>query len=314
MPHFLGGDPPCKQGDLVQWGCIQIRKEAVIVTMEENPHGKGVESEPITNPEGRAKEPERGRSQKQIEEVTNRFEKIAEMGIDGILIFNESYQIEFANTIASELTGYTKEDLVGMDFRHLLNERDQGYLDQMHLEVGSDENKRVCTEMSLLTSKNEKIDAEVCIAIEAMEKGGKKTYAYLRDITEKKRMEREIRDATKRFEKIAEMGEDGIIVFDEDSRIEFANQMAAEIVGLPRDQILGRKNSSLSSARGMKSSWRRWSCEEKAWGRRSARRCRSRPLQGQVKETEVCIAPTRSEDSRMKIYAYLRDITERKEI
>ena len=59
-----------------------------------------------------------------------------------------------------------------------------------------------------------------------MEKGGVRTYAYLRDITEKKRMEREIREANKRFEKIAEMGEDGIIVFDEDSRIEFANQRA----------------------------------------------------------------------------------------
>src|SRR5512136_424643 len=34
--------------------------------------------------------------------------------------------------------------------------------------------------------------------------------------------------------------------------------------------------------------------------------------QGQVKETEVCIAPTRSEDGRIKTYAYIRDITERK--
>src|SRR4030067_12098 len=33
---------------------------------------------------------------------------------------------------------------------------------------------------------------------------------------------------------------------------------------------------------------------------------------GQVKETEVCIAPTQSEDGRIKTYAYLRDITERK--
>jgi two-component system NtrC family sensor kinase len=34
--------------------------------------------------------------------------------------------------------------------------------------------------------------------------------------------------------------------------------------------------------------------------------------QDKIKETEVCIAPTQSEDGRIKTYAYIRDITERK--
>ena len=278
--------------------------------MEENPHDKALRRN-VADPEGRAKEFERGKSQKHIEEVTKRFEKIAEMGVDGILVFNESYQIEFGNTVASELTGYTKENLVGMDFRKLLNERDRGYLDQMHLEVGVDESRRVCTEMSLLTAKNQEIDAEVCIAIETMERGGKNTYAYLRDITEKKRMEREIRDATKRFEKITEMGEDGIVVFDEDSRIEFANQMAADILGLPKGQILGREFFSLIGKRdeefleGMV-------IRGEGVGQKVCTEMSIQTPQCLVKETEVCIATTRSEDGRIKAYAYLRDITERK--
>ncbi len=195
----------------------------------------------VTELERRLKEYEGRGVNQDIQEVTKRLEKIAEMGDDGIIVFDENYQIEFANTVASELTGYSKERLVGMDFRRLLNERDIGYLDQMHSEVGVDESKRVCTEMEVLTQKGLKRDAEVCITIAKTERGGVKTYAYLRDITERKRMEREIREATKRFEKIAEMGEDGIIVFDEDSRIEFANQMASEIMGLPKDQILGQR-------------------------------------------------------------------------
>jgi len=169
---------------------------------------------------------ERG-SQQDIQEMTKRLEKIAEMGDDGIIVFDENYQVEFANTVASELTEYSKEKLVGMDFRHLLDEKDISYLDWMHSEVEADESKRLCTEMEVLTEKGLKRDAEVCITIAKTERHGVKTYAYLRDITERKRMEREIREATKRFEKIAEMGEDGIIVFDEDSRIEFANQRAA---------------------------------------------------------------------------------------
>jgi PAS domain S-box-containing protein len=265
----------------------------------------------VTELERRLKEYEKKEVRQQIQEVTKRLEKIAEMGDDGIIVFNEDYQIEFANTVASELTGYSKERLVGMDFRRLLNERDIGYLDQMHSEVGVDESKRVCTEMEVLTQKSLKWDAEVCITISKMEKGGVKTYAYLRDITERKRMEREIREATKRFEKIAEMGEDGIIVFNEDSWIEFANQMAAEIMGLPKDQILGREFFSLIGKRD-EEFLEEMVMRGKGLGEKVCTEMSIQTPQGRVKETEVCIAPTRSEDGRIKTYAYIRDITERK--
>ena len=242
--------------------------------------------------------------------LTKQLEKIVEMGDDGIMVFDEAYLIEFANTVASELTGYRKESLIGMDFRGLLDERDRGYLDRMHLEVEVDESKRVCTEMKILTRNNLEIEAEICISTERMDRGGRKTYAYIRDITEKKRMEREIREATKRFEKIAEMGEDGILVFAEDSRIEFANQRASELIGIPKDQILGREFFSLIGKRDEEFLEEMVVRGEGAGQKVCTEMLIHRP-QG-ILETEVCIAPERSEDGRIKTYAYLRDITERK--
>ena len=246
-----------------------------------------------------------------LHEVTKRLEKVTEMGDAGIIVFDDPYRIEFANGVATELTGYTREQLLGMDFRDLLNARDIGYLKQMHSEVEADESKQVCTEMEITGRMGLKRHAEVCITIAQTEKGGVQTYAYLRDITENKRMERQIREATKRFEKIAEMGEDGIIVFDEDSRIEFANQMAAEIVGLPRDQILGREFFSLIG-KSDEEFLEEMVMRGEGLGEKVCTEMSIQTLQGQVIETEVCIAPTRSEDGRMKMYAYLRDITERK--
>ena len=38
--------------------------------------------------------------------LAKQLEKIVEMGDDGIMVFNEAYRIEFANTVASALTGY----------------------------------------------------------------------------------------------------------------------------------------------------------------------------------------------------------------
>ena len=265
----------------------------------------------VTEMEKKIKEYEQKGARQHLQEVTKRLEKIAEMGDDGIIVFDEDYKIEFANTVASELTGYPKERLVGMDFRRLLNERDIGYLAQMHSEVGVDESKRVCTEMEVLTNKGLKRDAEVCITIAEMEKGRVKTYAYLRDITERKRMEREIREGTKRFEKIAEMGEDGIIVFDEDSRIEFANQMASEIMGLPKEQILGREFFSLIGKRD-EEFLEEMVMRGEGMGEKVCTEMSLYTPKVEIKETEICIAPTRSEDGRIKTHAYLRDITERK--
>jgi two-component system, sporulation sensor kinase E len=124
-------------------------------------------------------------------------------------------------------------------------------------------------------------------------------------------MEREIREATKRFEKIAEMGEDGIIVFDEDSRIEFANQMAGEIMGLSKDQILGREFFSLIGKRD-EEFLEEMVMRGEGIGQKVCTEMSLRTSQDRVIETEVCLAPTRSDDGRMKMYAYIRDITERK--
>ena len=278
--------------------------------MEQNPKYEELKQK-VTELEKSLKEYERKDARQNLLEVTKRLEKIAEMGDDGIIVFDEDYKIEFANTIASELTRYSKERLMGMDFRRLLSERDIGYLDQMHSEVGADESKRVCTEMEVLTENGLKRDAEVCITIAEMEKGRVKTYAYLRDVTERKRMEREIREATKRFEKIAEMGDDGIIVFDEDSRIEFANQMASEIMGLPKDHILGREFFSLIG-KPDEEFLEEMVMRGEGMGEKVCTEMSLHTPQGRVKASEVCIAPTRSEDGRIKTYAYIRDITERK--
>ena len=278
--------------------------------MEQTPTAEVLQQR-VADLEKKLKECEPKGVERHFQDVTKRLEKIAEMGDDGIIVFDEQYRTEFANTVAAELTGYRKEELLGMDFRHLLSERDIGYLNQMHSQVGADESKRVCTEIEVITREGLKRDAEVCITIARTEKGTVETYAYLRDITENKKMERQIREATKRFEKIAEMGEDGIIVFDEDSRIEFANQMATEIIGLAKDQILGREFFSLIG-KSDEEFLEEMVMRGEGLGQKVCTEMSIRTPRGQVKETEVCIAPTRSEDGRMKMYAYLRDITERK--
>ena len=99
--------------------------------------------------------------------------------------------------------------------------------------------EKTFTEAHLLTSTGEVKEAEICMVLAKTPQGAEKGYAYLRDMTESKKMERKVREVTQQFEKIAEMGDDGIVVFDQAFKIVFANQMASEIIGIPKEDLIG---------------------------------------------------------------------------
>ncbi len=165
------------------------------------------------------------------------FQSIAELGNDGILVFDERHQIEFANRMTSEITGYPNKKLLKMSALSLLDKPHQSFIEDLFIHPER-YGEKTCAEVQLLTSNGEIKEAEICIALAKTPLGARKGYAYLRDITESKRMERRIQEATQQFEKIAEMGDDGIVVFDQASKIIFANQMASEITGIIKEDLI----------------------------------------------------------------------------
>jgi hypothetical protein len=54
--------------------------------------------------------------------------------------------------------------------------------------------EKLCTEMTILTPRGQVKDAEVCIALAKSDTGEVKTYAYIRDITARKKFERDLKD------------------------------------------------------------------------------------------------------------------------
>jgi PAS domain S-box-containing protein len=180
--------------------------------------------------------------EKEIRKATRRFEKIAEMGDDGIFVFDDNYRIEFANTMATDIAGYSLDELIGMDFNLLLNERHRKIMSDLHSEVEEDENRRVCMEMAINTAKGDTKEVEVCITIAKGEEGAVKTYAYTRDITQRKKMEREIREKSEFLSKLIESSTDSIVVTDMEGNILLFNRGAEELLGYRAEEVIGKMN------------------------------------------------------------------------
>jgi len=74
-------------------------------------------------------------------------------------------------------------------------------------------------------------------------------YVVGKDITERRRMEDELRDAARRFETVAESANDAIVSAEEDGRIAFWNDRARTMFGYEPEDILGKELATLMPER-----------------------------------------------------------------
>jgi len=62
----------------------------------------------------------------------------------------------------------------------------------------------------------------------------------VRDITEQRGLEKELRDSEERYRTMVEIAREGIYIVDAETRVTFANQCLARMLGYPMEQVLGR--------------------------------------------------------------------------
>jgi two-component system NtrC family sensor kinase len=174
---------------------------------------------------------ERKQMEMRIQEAVKKFQKISEMGEEGIMVIDKDNRIIFANSRATELTGYPNKAMLGMKFDDLLNARDRQFLVEMHNQVGTDESRRVCTEMDIVTADKGTKEAEVCITIARTEAGGMNTYLYLRDITERKQFERDLRASEEKYRTLFERVRHGLFISTKEGRFLDCNQALLDMLG-----------------------------------------------------------------------------------
>ena len=238
------------------------------------------------------------------------FQSIVDSGQDGILIFDHDDRIEYANRMASEILGRSNAELLHEKVHAFLILPNEIPLEKFFILPGRSPETR-CLEIRLPGREDPGKEVEVCWGLAEGRRGVRKGYLLLRSIAESKEMERRVQEATQQFEKIAEMGEDGIFVFDQAFQILFANQMASEITGIPKKDLLGR---NFFTVIGMKDKefLEGTVIRGEGVGQKLCMEVSFAPPQGHVKESEVCIASTQTENGQIKTYAYVRDITVRK--
>jgi two-component system NtrC family sensor kinase len=126
--------------------------------------------------------------------------------------------------------GFPKDQILGREFFSLIGKRDEEFLEEMVMR-GEGMGQKVCTEMSLHTPQNEIKEMEVCIAPTQSEGGRIKTYAYIRDITERKKFEKDLRESEEKYRNLFERVRHGLYISSKEGKFLDCNQAMWGLLG-----------------------------------------------------------------------------------
>jgi PAS domain S-box-containing protein len=149
--------------------------------------------------------------------------------IDGMIVVDQQGFVKFSNTAAQRMLGSSADELRASAFGFpAVSDK------TIELELCRPGGEQIAAEMRVITVEWE---GEACCL------------AVLRDLTERKQAEEELRASEERFRSITESAHDAIILADDTANIISWNPAAQNIFGYSDQEVLGKPTTTLMPAR-----------------------------------------------------------------
>ncbi len=186
---------------------------------------------------------ERKKREEELQRERKRFRKIFNNVNDAIYLHElteEGMPGEFVevNDVASEMLGYSREELLEMSPRDIDSSENSGKLSEIMEELLEDGNARF--EMKHRAKNGTEIPVEIHSHLFELE-GEEKVLSVARDISERKEMENELKESEREKSLILDSASEIIAYHDTDHKLIWANQAFAESTGETVDDVKGRK-------------------------------------------------------------------------
>jgi two-component system cell cycle sensor histidine kinase/response regulator CckA len=161
------------------------------------------------------------------------FSNIVERTTDGILVVNNDGIVKYSNESAGIMFARTKEEFSGTDFG-------------ISVVSGSS------CEIDIIRPAGEKGTAEMRV-VETVWKGNPGLLITLHDVTERRRAELALRGSEEKFKLLFEESPSGIAMVDTEGFLLEANTCLLKLLGLGREELIGKKFMELVAGFGLDS-------------------------------------------------------------
>jgi diguanylate cyclase (GGDEF)-like protein/PAS domain S-box-containing protein len=179
---------------------------------------------------------------RQIEETLTesegKYRILVELAADGVFIETVEGRILECNTACAKIYGYTKEEMMNLTLADLVPEEFAKTLPQVISE-------KETTHGIFLPRISKKKDGTIFpteVASKIVNIGGKpRLIAYVRDITKRKKAEKNLRKARKMFTSLFNSNPEAILYHDKEGRILNINPRFTELFGYTTEEMIGKK-------------------------------------------------------------------------
>ena len=168
-----------------------------------------------------------------------RFYALFNSSPDALLVISSDGQILDANPSVSIIWGYEKEELIGKPvFSFASDEYQEEFFHRFFYLM---EGKLKTLETFSLHKEGHTIPIEVRIT-ELSENGQKQYLLYINSLLGKKETEEALHLSELRYNSLVDKMNEGLMITDEEERTLFVNERFTEIIGIPKEEIIGKKS------------------------------------------------------------------------
>ena len=244
-----------ERGYVSNWESYLVKKDnvhvpaeitmSVLKDKEGNRRGSVVIVRDIT--ERRKAERERERTEREIKDARDFLENIFKTTSDGIMVTDPEGYITMVNDATEKMLGYSKDELIGMHPTELGIKGSEHEKKREEFSTQLQEEGLVHGfEHTWLRKDRSFVDVGMNVTFLKDTQGNiTGAVASIRDITEQKRSEKEIREAKDFLENIFRTSVDGIFVTNDKGVITIVNKAVEKMLGYSKDELIGKHASEL---------------------------------------------------------------------
>jgi PAS domain S-box-containing protein len=188
--------------------------------------------------EKQAKNSTRG-DEKKVKDSENRYRRLFETAQDGILILEaDTGRISDVNPFLMRMLGRTREALLGKRLWEIGPFKDIAASKVAFEELQRQKYIRY-EDLPLETSDGRHLDVEFVSNVYEVDHQ-RVIQCNIRDITNQKLVEEALRESERKLDRILQTIVDGLVIVDLGGQIVFANRSAGTILGITKDEMLGK--------------------------------------------------------------------------
>jgi two-component system, cell cycle sensor histidine kinase and response regulator CckA len=188
-------------------------------------------------------ESDRKQAEEKLRQSEERYRNILESIQEGYFELDLDGNYTFVNEANCRFLGYTKEELIGMNYRRHIDEETAKKLYQPYSELYRTGKAIEILELEAMRKDGTKAIYETSVSLIRDNKGKPIGFRGVsRDITARKKMEEALRQSEEKYRTILEEMEEGYFELDLAGNFTFVNNAECRNLGYPKEELIGMNN------------------------------------------------------------------------